>query len=191
MKKQIVVVVLSFFLELSAIELPPIQVESSKLEETLQESAHTVNLIEKDELETSNIKSIEELSSLVSNTNISGIGNRSDKTFTMRGISNYVAYESSVAMYIDDVPVPFSYGFGMVDFNNVDRIEVLKGAQGTLFGKGAESGVINIYTKVPSKEFSSQVSAAYSAYNMQEFYGSVSTSQILLKIVAIQWSILL
>jgi iron complex outermembrane recepter protein len=174
MKRKITLSILLFLVTLNAIELPSIQIEFSKLEETQQESASTVNIVDKDKLETSNIKSIKEFSSLVSNTNISGIGNRSDKTFTIRGISNYVTYESSIAMYIDDVPVPFSYGFGMVDFNNVKSIEVLKGAQGTLFGKGAESGVINIYTQAPSKEFKTKISAGYGSYNTQEFYGLVS-----------------
>ncbi|NCO01471.1 MAG: TonB-dependent receptor [Epsilonproteobacteria bacterium] len=174
MKKLLSFSLLSLLVTLHAIELPPIQIESSKLEESSQESANSVDIIDKEKLEISNIKSISELSSLVSNTNISGLGNRSDKTFTFRGISNYVTYESSVAMYIDDVPVPFSYGFGMADMKNIQSIEVFKGAQGTLFGKGAESGVINIYTKAPSKEFEAKASAGYGSYNTQEFYGLVS-----------------
>lgn len=174
MKKHSSLLILPLVLSLNAIELPSINIESSKLEETMQESANTVNIINKDKLEISNVKSIKELSSLVSNTNISGIGNRTDKTFTFRGISNYVTYESSVAMYIDDVPVPFSYGFGMADMKNIENIEVYKGAQGMLFGKGAESGVINIYTKAPSKEFKAKVSAGYGSYNAREFYGLVS-----------------
>ncbi|QOY51001.1 TonB-dependent receptor plug domain-containing protein [Candidatus Sulfurimonas baltica] len=153
MKKIIMLFLNTFAIVLSAIELPVVTIESSKLEETSQESTSTVNIIDKKKLAITSVKSIKDLSSVISNTNISGIGNRSDKTFTIRGISNYVAYESSVAMYIDDVPIPFSYGFGMVDMHNIKTIEVLKGAQGTLFGKGAESGVINIYTNKPTKKF--------------------------------------
>ncbi|MDD3442564.1 MAG: TonB-dependent receptor [Sulfurimonas denitrificans] len=159
---------------LNAIELPSIAIESSKLGDTLKDSSNSINTLDKNKLEMSNIKEIKELSSLISNTNISGVGNRTDKTITMRGISNYVTYESNVAMYIDGTPVPFSYGFGMVDMNNVENIEVLKGAQGTLFGKGAESGVINIYTKAPTKTFQSRASIDYGSYDTQKFYGFVS-----------------
>lgn len=164
----------SVSITISATELPPIQITSSKLEETSQDSTSTINVLEKANLEIASIKSIKDLSAVISNTNISGIGNRSDKTFTIRGISNYVASESSVAIYIDDVPVPFSYGFGMVDMHNIKNIEILKGAQGTLFGKGAESGVINIYTNKPTKKFQAKASLGCGSYNIQEFYGRVS-----------------
>jgi outer membrane receptor protein involved in Fe transport len=102
-------------------------VESSKLNTTVLESTHTIDIVDANKTNTLNINSIEDLSSVVPNTNISGIGTRSDRTFTFRGISNYLTYESSVAMYIDDAPVPFSYGYGAVDMKNIKTIEVLKG----------------------------------------------------------------
>lgn len=173
--KIVVVLSLSIFTVcINALELPTITLESSKIEETSIQNSQTINVINEEKIETSNIKDIKDLSSMVSNTNISGIGNRTDKTITIRGISNYVALESSVAMYIDDVPVPLSYGFGMLDMKNVKSIEVLKGSQGTLFGKGAQSGVINVYTKGPSKIFKSKAALSYSSYNTKEFYGMVS-----------------
>ncbi|MDQ7044587.1 MAG: TonB-dependent receptor [Sulfurimonas sp.] len=159
---------------LNGFELPTIQLESSKIEDSPIENSQTINVINEEKIETSNIKDIKDLSSIVSNTNISGIGNRTNTTITIRGISNYVALESSVAMYIDDVPVPFSYGFGMLDMKNIKSIEVLKGSQGTLFGKGAQAGVINVYTKGPSKTFKSKASVAYSSYNTKELYAMVS-----------------
>lgn len=174
MKKSIIVPFAITIVTLHAIDLAPITVESSKLEDSRLESTSSITMINKEKLELSDTKSIEELSSLVSNTNISGVGNRHNKTITMRGISNYVTYESSVAVYIDDVPVPFSYGFGMLDMSNVKSVEVLKGAQGTLFGKGAQSGVINIYTKTPTKTFSNEVSASYSSYNTNKFHAVVA-----------------
>jgi hypothetical protein len=70
---------------LNAIELPPITVESSKLDDTVLESSSSVDILDANKL--LHVSSIEELSVLVSNTNISGISNRVDKTVTMRGIS--------------------------------------------------------------------------------------------------------
>ena len=159
---------------LLGIELQPVNIESSKLDNTQLESSQTINIVDKKKLETFSINDIQGLSSIVSNTNISGLGGRSDKTFTLRGISNYVTYESSVAIYVDDVPVPFSYGFGAVDFSNIESIEVLKGPQGTLFGKAAQSGVINIYTNAPTKEFKNKIRLGYGEYNSKELYGRVS-----------------
>ena len=137
-------------------------------------SLSSVDVISKKDIEDTKINNIEDISSLISNINISGTGNRSDKTFTFRGISNYVSYESSVAMYIDNIPVPFSYGYSAFNMNNVENIEVLKGPQGTLFGKNANGGVINIKTKPTSKVFKSEASIDIASGNSKNFYANVS-----------------
>lgn len=159
---------------LYALELEPIVVESSKMNENRLDISNTVDILNQDQLDSIHLNSINNLSAILPNTNISGLGNRSETTFTLRGISNYVATESSVAMYIDDVSIPMSYGFGAIDMRNIDTIEMYKGAQGTLFGKNAESGVINIYTKPISKMMESEASIDIGEYNSREFYGRVS-----------------
>lgn len=159
-----------------AIELSEVTVQSSKMETTLLDTPYSVDYTDKEQIETEQINTIKDFSAVIPNVNISGVGHRTDATFTVRGISNYVAYESSVAMYVDDVPIPFSYGYGMVDVASIASMEFIKGPQGTLFGKGAESGVINIYTKAPTQELSVDASAGYASYNSYELYGSVSDS---------------
>jgi len=173
MKKSIVSI-LSLAIGLEAVELEPISVLSNKLENSVLDNASTVEIVDEEKIALTHSKNIKELSAVISNANISGIGNRSDVTITLRGISNYLSYESSVAMYVDDVPIPFSYGFGLVDMYNIQSIEILKGGQGTLFGKGAESGVINIYTKAPTQDTHIDISSEYASYNSKAFYGLVS-----------------
>ena len=157
-----------------AAELEPIQIESSKLDETFIDSAQTVDIVNRTKIDATQISDVKDLSSIIPNTNISGIGDRLARTFTLRGISNYVTYESSVAMYIDDVAIPFSFGYGVLDWNNIASIEVAKGPQGTQYGKNAESGVISVYTKPISKTFSSEAKIGIGSYNSKEFYGRVS-----------------
>ncbi len=72
----------------------------------------------------------------------------------IRGIGNaiFVGADPSVATFIDDVPR--IYGSLVEDLVNVDRVEILKGAQGGLYGRNASGGVINIITKQPSDKFS-------------------------------------
>jgi iron complex outermembrane receptor protein len=72
----------------------------------------------------------------------------------IRGIGNgvFVGADPSIATFIDDVP--HVYGSLVEDLVNVERVEILKGAQGGLYGRNASGGVINIITKQPSDKFS-------------------------------------
>ena len=159
------------------IYLPSIVISSSKSDTDKQmELPQTINIINEDQIKILNIHNMEDFSARIPNANISGIGNRTDKTFTFRGISNYVTAESSVAMYIDDVAVPFSYGYGVLDTNNISSVEFQKGPQGVMFGKNAESGVINVYTKPTSKNLEREISLGIATYNTKEFYSRVSNS---------------
>ena len=83
----------------------------------------------------------------------------------IRGIGNSVdvGAEPSVTTNVDDVP--HIYGSLISDFVNVERIEVLKGAQGGLYGRNATGGVINIITKQPSNKLEFQGRASYGEYN--------------------------
>jgi iron complex outermembrane receptor protein len=72
--------------------------------------------------------------------------------------------EQSVATYIDGVYIGSPLG-NVFAFNDIDRIEVLKGPQGTLFGRNATGGVIQIVTRDPSDTPSGQISAGYGNYN--------------------------
>jgi iron complex outermembrane receptor protein len=70
----------------------------------------------------------------------------------MRGIgtfSNGIAVESDVAVVIDDVPIGFQAA-AFKDLIDVERVEVLRGPQSTLFGKSAIAGVLNIVTAAPT-----------------------------------------
>ncbi len=72
--------------------------------------------------------------------------------------------EQSVATYVDGVYLGSPLG-NIFTFNDIDRIEVLKGPQGTLFGRNATGGVIQVVTRDPSETPSGQVSVGYGNYN--------------------------
>lgn len=84
---------------------------------------------------------------------IRGIGNRS----TAPG------EEAAVALYIDGVYMP-TLSAGLFELENVERVEVLKGPQGTLFGRNATAGVIQVVTRDPSEQFQADVHAGYGNY---------------------------
>jgi outer membrane receptor protein involved in Fe transport len=89
--------------------------------------------------------------------------------FNSAGLSNYPA----VTFYVDQAPLVF----GVLSANqtfDLQRIEVLKGPQGTLFGQNSTGGAINLVTAKPTKDFESAVSATYGRFNLEEFSGFVS-----------------
>lgn len=133
--------------------LEVIEVTARKRTENLQETPVSVVSFGADSLETRNISDITNLSAQVPSVNIGaggGLGSNS-AAFFIRGLGanrNAVNQESAVALYIDD----FYYGrsdgalLGVVD---VENIEVLRGPQGTLFGRNATAGAIRYTTKKP------------------------------------------
>ena len=84
----------------------------------------------------------------------------------IRGIGNQNSTpgnEPAVAMYVDDVYLPLA-GSGISNFNSISRLEVAKGPQGTLFGRNATGGVIQIVTRDPTEEPTVDMSLGFANY---------------------------
>jgi iron complex outermembrane receptor protein len=85
----------------------------------------------------------------------------------LRGVGSpagQVSAEPSVAMYVDDVYTPAA-GASLANFNSVSSLEVEKGPQGTLFGRNATGGVIQVFTKNPTRAGEFDIQAGYANYN--------------------------
>jgi len=164
-----------FPLSLNAINIGSIDITSNQGKQDQSSSeASTIDVIDRSKAQTYSVATLNDVATLVPNLNISGIGNRSNKTLTVRGVSNYITYASSVAMYVDGIPLPFSYGYGLLDMNSMHSIEFSKGANGALFGKGAQSGVMKFYTQPPTKETKAKLSFERGSYNYQALYAYLS-----------------
>jgi iron complex outermembrane receptor protein len=86
----------------------------------------------------------------------------------IRGVGNQsatIGNEPSVAMFVDDVYIPTSNA-AIFEFNNIDSVEVLKGPQGTLFGRNATGGVVHVHTRDPSTiKPSANIEVGYGNYD--------------------------
>lgn len=105
----------------------------------------------------------------------------SNPQITLRGINNYSNgpwVESAMNIYVDGVYVGNNQASGFA-FNNLERVEVLKGPQGTLFGRNALAGVINVTTKDPSHDPSADFELGYGNFDTVNgnFYGTTGLSQ--------------
>ena len=102
--------------------------------------------------------------------------NPRNSTYAIRGLGSISAndgIESSVGIFLDGVYLG-RQGLSVFDLIDLDRIEVLRGPQGTLFGKNTTAGALNIVTNGPTPDFEASAEGTYGNYDLRHFRGSVS-----------------
>lgn len=136
-----------------AMMLEPVKVTAQKQEETEQETPVAMTVLSDTALEDRMVESVPDLTNFVPNMSAFDTTVLGENVITMRGIAaSPLTRNTSTGMYIDGVPVLSSFGYtsGLL---NVDRIEVLRGPQGTLYGKSTQAGVVSIVTAKPGNVF--------------------------------------
>ena len=138
--------------EEQATTLSAITVTAQKRVEQLQDVPIAVTALDEQLLQDTGVRDIKDLQVLVPGLTVTSTQNEAITTARIRGIGTVgdnVGLESSVGVVIDGVyRARNSVGFG--DLGQLERIEVLKGPQGTVFGKNTSAGVINVVTRRPS-----------------------------------------
>lgn len=133
-------------------------VTAQKREEALQDVPITMEVIPKQLLKDAGIHDIKDLQILVPGLSVTSTGNEAQTTARIRGVGTVgdnPGLESSVGVVIDGV-YRARTGVGFSDLGQLERIEVLKGPQGTVFGKNTSAGLINIVTQAPTNERSTE-----------------------------------
>ena len=132
--------------------LEEIVVTSTKRQSTLQEIPVAVSVVQADELKQSQILDVKDLQFLVPSLRVTQLQSSGNTNFIIRGFgngANNAGIEPSVGVFIDGVYRSRSAS-ALNDLPNLERIEVLRGPQSTLFGKNASAGVISVITAKPS-----------------------------------------
>jgi iron complex outermembrane receptor protein len=156
--------------------LGELTVTAQKTEENVQEVPISMTVFDAIAIEDSKIESVQDIASYTSNF---ALIDKSGGVFTptIRGISNSLPFGSSTSqpssVIIDGIPVSTSQGFNET-LMDIERIEVLKGPQGTLYGKEAEAGVINIITKQPDNETIGKIGAEFGSDHKKQYTLSLS-----------------
>jgi iron complex outermembrane recepter protein len=158
--------------------LEEIVVTAQRREQNLQDVPIAVSAVTADMAEKVGIVDIASLKQLVPGFTFNRQGAGAQPF--VRGVGNpstTIGNEPSVALYVDDQYLPTSYA-AIYEFNNIDSIEVLKGPQGTLFGRNATGGVVHVHTRDPSHESGADVNFSYANYDTTkaQFYGTTSVS---------------
>ncbi|MFL2722301.1 MAG: TonB-dependent receptor [Gammaproteobacteria bacterium] len=145
-------------------------VTATKTEKTLQEVPVAVSVVTSDEIEKANITDIYDLRSIVPSLDTRRYTTATEAVYFIRGFGNgsyNPGIEPSVAVFIDGV-YRSSMQAQIADLPAIERIEVLRGPQSTLFGKNATAGVINVVTKKPSFDKSGYITTSIGSNNMKK-----------------------
>lgn len=158
--------------------LDAIVVTSQKTEQNLQDVPIAVSVLGSGQIETAFASNnLESLTTLVPSVSFRKGSTNANSAITIRGIGTISfsdAAEPSVATVVDGVVLGRS-GQAFGDLYDIERIEVLRGPQGTLFGKNASAGVVNIVTKGPdTDDWGGSVSASYFQDQEYQVKGRVS-----------------
>lgn len=157
--------------------LEEILVTAQKREQSVQDVGISITAISGDELRQLGLTSTSELGQLTPGLMIWEFGNSPTvSVFTIRGVSqNDFADHNEVpnALYTDGAYVSFVGGIGSQMYD-VERVEVLRGPQGTLFGRNATGGLVHVISRRPTREFEGYAEVTYGEYDQLKFEGAVS-----------------
>ena len=157
--------------------LEEIVVTATKRVQNLQDVPIAVNAFNADTIEVAGINNAGDLAILTPALNINVNTNPFAARMIIRGVGTAQtdpALEPSVGLFIDGVYLGRT-GLGMSDLTDIERIEVLQGPQGTLYGKNTNAGAISVITKKPNFEKSEgYVEASVGNYSMNKLTASAS-----------------
>lgn len=154
--------------------LEEVMVTARKRAESLQDTPISVAAFTADSLNDRQIGSADQLTQVTPNLSFSShapsAGNNASSQIFIRGIGQtefLPTTDPGVGLYIDDVYMARSVG-ATIDFVDLEQIEILRGPQGTLFGRNTIGGAINITTRKPGEEFGGSVDLKVGSDNRQE-----------------------
>jgi iron complex outermembrane receptor protein len=144
-------------------QLEPVVVSARKFKEDVHKVPFAVDVFSGSTLADAGVTNIHDLSRLSSNVYMKY--STFSNVAVIRGISSFdTSLYGPAGLYVDDVsqPMHFTHNLNLLD---IERVEVLKGPQGTLYGRNSESGVIHVVTRKPGQEVRAQVSSDISWFD--------------------------
>ena len=156
--------------------LEEVVVTSQKRAENVQDVPVAVQVLSGETLEKQSIREFSELTRAAPSLIIRSAEHPVNASISMRGIGTFAfsqAVEPSVAVQMDDVPVQF-LARAFADLSDVERVEVLRGPQSTLYGRAASAGLLNITTQGPTADLRARFAASGSTDDEYTANGSVS-----------------
>ncbi len=151
-----------------------IVVTAQRRSESIQDVPIAITAVGAQQLKEQNVQGVEDYFAMAPNVAFQSNGSRDRKDLSIRGISNQLnpyadVRQSSYAFYIDEFSV--AAGTSNPQIVDLERIEVLRGPQGTYFGRNAVGGAINVVTKKPVHQFEGELEVGYSSFDTKRAQG--------------------
>ena len=153
-----------------------ITVTAQKREENITDVPLAISVLGKETIDGAHASNLEELQALIPAVSFRTGNTTRNSALTIRGIGTVsfsIAAEPSVSTVVDNVVLGRS-GQAFGDLYDLERVEVLRGPQGTLFGKNASAGVVNITTQRPGEELEGYISATFYEDDEYQLRGRIS-----------------
>ncbi len=157
-------------------QVETITVTAQRREQTLQETPVAVSAVTDDQLERSQIRDVRDLQLLVPSLRVGQFASSTNVEISIRGLgtsSFNPGLEPSVGVFVDGVYLA-RQGAAINDFLSLERVEVLRGPQSTLFGRNTPAGVVSFITRAPEYDFGYDAEATVGNYNARVLRGTVT-----------------
>ena len=154
--------------------LPEVIVQARRVDENQQKIPVAVTTLGVKRLEQATVTQVSDIQSLAPSLTVDpgSLGGSADPRFSLRGLSGTLVSDPSVVTYFDEVPSdPRNFAYALYDLSSV---QVLKGPQGTLFGKNSTGGAVLFAPNRPGREFGGYIDGRYGNYNDREVEGAIN-----------------
>ncbi|MCW3466629.1 TonB-dependent receptor [Chitinophaga nivalis] len=152
-------------------QLEEVIVVAEKKEINLQKIPMAVTALNARQIQDYRLWSVKDITALSPNLFFSNIGDERPY-MTIRGVGANSS-TMGVAMFVDDIPqTSMQNAFSVI--NDVDKIEILRGPQGTIYGRNAIGGVINLYTKMPANHINGYAEVSVGNYGTQRYSAGIN-----------------
>ncbi|CAN7624026.1 TonB-dependent receptor [Phenylobacterium sp. LjRoot225] len=162
--------------------LDEIVVTARRIDERLQDVPISITVFNQEQLNSRNVLSGADLATYTPSLSANGRFGNNNTTFAIRGFTQELRTTASVAVYFADVVAPrggnggqpAGDGAGPGAFFDLQNVQVLKGPQGTLFGRNTTGGAVLLVPQKPTHEFEGYLEGSYGNYDMQRLQGVVN-----------------
>lgn len=161
--------------ELGEPQLPEIIVTPEQTKALLRKTPMSLGVIDSTEIERRSIYGLNDLVGVVAGVSVPNGFSNMPQAVGIRGVGvSLPAMSQAVGIYVDDVPLIRGYATALWDLPDIERIEVLRGPQGTLYGQNSTAGAIRIISSDPSSDSIAWISVGAGGHGLKETRGYVN-----------------